>query len=65
VREEGKTIVFVTHAMDVMKAQCDRAILLEDARIALEGDPAEVAERYLHREPDPPAGELALTVVEQ
>ncbi len=66
LRDEGKTIVFVTHAMDVMKAQCDRAILLEDARIAMEGDPDEVAKRYLH----PPAPEQAepdpvLSVVEQ
>ena len=66
LRDAGKTIVFVTHAMDVMKAQCDRAILLEDARIAMEGDPDEVAKRYLH----PPAPEQAepdpvLSVVEQ
>jgi ABC-type polysaccharide/polyol phosphate transport system ATPase subunit len=66
LRDEGKTIIFVTHAMDVMKAQCDRAILLEGARIAMEGDPGEVAKRYLH----PPAPEQAeqdpvLSVVEQ
>jgi ABC-type polysaccharide/polyol phosphate transport system ATPase subunit len=66
LRDEGKTIIFVTHAMDVMKAQCDRAILLEGARIAMEGDPGEVAKRYLH----PPSPEQAeqdpvLSVVEQ
>ncbi len=66
LRDEGKTIIFVTHAMDVMKAQCDRAILLEGARIAMEGDPAEVARRYLHPpEPERTESDLALSAVEQ
>lgn len=65
LRDEGKTIVFVTHAMDVMKEQCDRAILLEGARIVLEGDPADVAERYLDPEPDQAGDSLALTVLKQ
>jgi ABC-type polysaccharide/polyol phosphate transport system ATPase subunit len=65
LREEGKTIVFVTHAMDVMKKHCDRAIMLEDGRIVAEGDPADIARRYLHGEP-PAADEKApLKVVEQ
>jgi ABC-type polysaccharide/polyol phosphate transport system ATPase subunit len=46
LREEGKTIVFVTHSMDTMAKDCDRGILLSDGRIALDGDPAEVARRY-------------------
>jgi ABC-type polysaccharide/polyol phosphate transport system ATPase subunit len=65
LRDEGKTIVFVTHAMDVMKEQCDRAILLEGARIVLEGDPADVAERYLDPKPDQAGDSLALTMVKQ
>jgi ABC-type polysaccharide/polyol phosphate transport system ATPase subunit len=65
LRDEGKTIIFVTHAMDVMKEQCDRAILLEGARIVLEGDPEEIAERYMNPEPDLPADDAVLTVVEQ
>lgn len=44
---EGRTILFVTHAMESMKALCDRAILIEDSVIDLDGDPEDVAERYL------------------
>jgi ABC-type polysaccharide/polyol phosphate transport system ATPase subunit len=46
LRSAGKTIVLVTHAMDALEKQCDRAILLERGRIVLEGDPAEVVEHY-------------------
>jgi ABC-2 type transport system ATP-binding protein len=47
LREEGRTILFVTHAMESLKSLCDRAILIEDGVIDLAGDPEEVAERYL------------------
>lgn len=43
----GKTIVYVTHDMVTMQRFCDRAMLLEDGRIAAIGDPAEVGNRYL------------------
>jgi ABC-2 type transport system ATP-binding protein len=44
---EGRTILFVTHAMESLKSLCDRAILIDDSVIDLDGDPEEVAERYL------------------
>ena len=73
LREEGKTIVFVTHSMDTMAKDCDRGILLSDGKIALDGDPAEVARRYQDEgippaveEAEPPAeGTPTLRVVEQ
>jgi ABC-type polysaccharide/polyol phosphate transport system ATPase subunit len=73
LREEGKTIVFVTHSMDTMAKDCDRGILLSDGKIALDGDPAEVARRYqdegippVAEESEPPAeGTPTLRVVEQ
>ncbi|HWI95767.1 MAG TPA: ATP-binding cassette domain-containing protein [Solirubrobacterales bacterium] len=73
LREEGKTIVFVTHSMDTMAKDCDRGILLSDGRIALDGDPAEVARRYqdegippVAEESEPPAdGTPTLRVVER
>ena len=40
---EGRTILFVTHAMESLKSLCDRAILIEDGVIDLDGDPEEVA----------------------
>ena len=44
---EGRTILFVTHAMESLKSLCDRAILIEDGVIDLDDDPEEVAQRYL------------------
>jgi ABC-type polysaccharide/polyol phosphate transport system ATPase subunit len=64
LRAEGKTIVFVSHAMDVMKKHCDRAILLDEGKIVLDGDPADVARRYLDREATDEQ-EAPLKVVEQ
>ena len=43
LHDEGRTILFVTHAMESLKSLCDRAILIEDGVIDLDGDPEEVA----------------------
>lgn len=40
-REEGITIVWITHFMDEA-AQADRVVVMDDGRIALEGTPREV-----------------------
>ena len=45
-REEGKTIVLVSHDLDMVERFCDRAILLRSGRIESEGDPGEVVARY-------------------
>ena len=47
LRSEGKTIVLVTHSMDTIARECDRGILLSKGAIVAEGDPAEVARRYM------------------
>ena len=46
LREEGKTIVFVTHDMDKVRQICDRALLLHEGRVVAEGEAGHVAERY-------------------
>ena len=46
LREEGKTIVFVTHDMDRVRQICDRAMLLHEGRVVALGEAADVAERY-------------------
>jgi ABC-type polysaccharide/polyol phosphate transport system ATPase subunit len=46
-RDAGKTIVLVSHQMSVIERQCDTAILLGAGEIQSEGDPHEVAQRYL------------------
>ncbi|HVX24104.1 MAG TPA: ABC transporter ATP-binding protein [Candidatus Saccharimonadales bacterium] len=46
LKEEHKTIVLVSHSMGLIKEYCDRAILIEDGKIAYEGDAEEVADKY-------------------
>jgi ABC-type polysaccharide/polyol phosphate transport system ATPase subunit len=56
MRDNGKTIVFVTHDMGSMKRFCHRAMLLERGEQLCIGDTQEVADRYLEinfgREPE-------------
>ena len=47
LRDQGKTIVFVTHDMGSLKRFCHRALLLERGRSVHLGDPEDVADRYL------------------
>jgi lipopolysaccharide transport system ATP-binding protein len=44
-----QTVVFVSHSEDLIKNLCDRAIWLEGAKIAAEGDTAEVVAAYQQR----------------
>jgi ABC-type polysaccharide/polyol phosphate transport system ATPase subunit len=56
MRDQGKTIVFVTHDMGALQRFCHRALLLERGDPVLLGEPHEVADRYLEinfgRDPD-------------
>ncbi len=47
MRDEGKTIVFVTHDMGSMNRFCHRALLLERGEMIHLGEPSEVADHYL------------------
>jgi ABC-type polysaccharide/polyol phosphate transport system ATPase subunit len=47
MREEGRTIVFVTHDMGAATRFCHRAMLLERGEMVSIGDPRDVADRYL------------------
>jgi ABC-type polysaccharide/polyol phosphate transport system ATPase subunit len=47
MRDEGKTIVFVTHDMSALQRFCHRAVLLERGTMVHLGDPRDVADRYL------------------
>jgi ABC-type polysaccharide/polyol phosphate transport system ATPase subunit len=47
MRDDGRTIVFVTHDMGTLNRFCHRAILLERGSIVHIGEPHEVADRYL------------------
>ena len=47
MREEGKTILFVTHDMAAVQRFCHRALLLERGEVIDIGEPKDVADRYL------------------
>jgi ABC-type glutathione transport system ATPase component len=47
IRDQGKTVLLVTHAMSAVERFCDRALLLERGRITAVGDPHAVANQYL------------------
>ena len=43
----GKTILFVTHAVEQVVRHCDRALLMEGGRLIDDGEPRLIANRYL------------------
>ena len=45
-RRNGKTILFVSHAINTINQLCDRAILLSDGQIVEEGNPNDVTKLY-------------------
>jgi len=45
-RDSGKTIIFVTHNVDVTKEICDRVIMLEGGKIIKDGSPRDVVNYY-------------------
>ena len=46
LRREGRTVVLVTHDMEVLRRHCDRALLLESRRVIAVGKPERIADRY-------------------
>ncbi len=47
LKDEGKTMVFVTHSLGTVKDFCNRAIWLNNGEIKMDGNPDEVIEEYL------------------
>jgi ABC-2 type transport system ATP-binding protein len=48
-KKNGRTIILVTHSMEVVKDFCDRALLLDQSRIINEGPPAQIINEYTSR----------------
>ncbi len=46
-KREGKTILFVTHAVELIRSYCDSAIFLDRGVIRRHGDPRDVVHDYL------------------
>lgn len=47
LKEQGKTMVFVTHSMTSVKDLCDRAVWLYEGKIRMDGNTEEVVNEYL------------------
>jgi lipopolysaccharide transport system ATP-binding protein len=47
LRKKGTSILFVSHAVDMVKAICSRVILLDRGHLVAEGHPDPVTDRYI------------------
>jgi lipopolysaccharide transport system ATP-binding protein len=47
IRQQGRTILFVSHDMTAITRLCRRVVLLENGSIAGDGEPREVVDHYL------------------
>jgi lipopolysaccharide transport system ATP-binding protein len=45
-REQGTTLLFVSHAMSTVYSLCDRAVLLDEGRVLLDAEPRAVIDLY-------------------
>jgi ABC-2 type transport system ATP-binding protein len=48
-REAGKTILLVTHSLAQVVKFCNRAILIDNGNVIVDGHPADVVERFTSR----------------
>jgi ABC-type polysaccharide/polyol phosphate transport system ATPase subunit len=48
-KEEGQTIVFVSHALELVERFCDRVLFLQSGAVQAVGPPHEVADLYRER----------------
>lgn len=46
LQDKGQTVILVTHSMSNIRKFCTRAILLEEGKITLDGEPNKVADAY-------------------
>ena len=47
LKNEGKTMVFVTHSMQSVKKLCDRAVWLYKGKVKMDGNTEEVVDEYI------------------
>ncbi len=47
IASQGRTVVFVSHNMGAVNQLCERAILLKDGRLSLDGTPSAITANYL------------------
>ena len=42
----GKTMILVSHALDLIQSWCDVAVWLHEGTVKMHGEPAEVVDAY-------------------
>ncbi|MNP57642.1 Teichoic acids export ATP-binding protein TagH [compost metagenome] len=47
LKDQGKTMVFVSHSMTTVENFCDRAIWIRNGKIVMDGDTKKVCDEYL------------------
>jgi lipooligosaccharide transport system ATP-binding protein len=50
LKQRGVTLVLTTHYMDEAEQLCDRLVVMDKAKIAAEGSPRELIDKYSTRE---------------
>lgn len=51
-KEEGRTVLYVSHNMNTIRQLCDRCIVLEGGKVVFDGETAPAIEKYLGSERD-------------
>ena len=49
LKNQGKTMVFVTHSMETVRKICDRAVWLCEGKIEMDGEVSKVIEKYVEK----------------
>jgi len=48
-KDQGKTVILVTHDIGTVQRYCDRAMLLRNGKIEMIGDPQKVGSKYIYQ----------------
>ena len=48
-QRDGRTIIFVTHGLDLVRQLCDRVIMLEEGKVVIDGTPVDALRHFRER----------------
>jgi ABC-type polysaccharide/polyol phosphate transport system ATPase subunit len=46
LRQDGTTVLVVSHVLPTLKKMCDRIVWIEKGRVVAQGNPADILQRY-------------------
>ena len=47
VKSSGKTLIIVSHSLELLRNLCDRIIMLKNGKVAMDGSPSDVIKEYV------------------